>query len=80
MRQPRVFCFEMKEPAAEHLVKVRQKISGCLRTEGGAERFCRIRGYIATLRKQDVPIFAALSKMIAGAPPVPAIAWTHGAE
>ncbi|MER3405974.1 MAG: IS66 family transposase, partial [Chloroflexota bacterium] len=38
------------------MVKVREKISGCFRTPLGAERFCRIRGYVSTLRKQGMPI------------------------
>jgi len=54
------------------MMKVREKISGCFRTTTGADRFCRIRGYISTLRKQGIPILAALAKAIAGAPPIPA--------
>lgn len=54
------------------MAKVRQKISGCFRTPVGAERFCRIRGYISTLRKQGIPIFAALTQAIGGNPPMPA--------
>jgi transposase len=54
------------------MTKVREKISGCFRTTVGAERFCRIRGYISTLRKQGIPILSALGKAIAGNPPVPA--------
>ena len=54
------------------MVKVRQKISGCFRTPTGAERFCRIRGYISTLRKQGLPILSALGQAIAGNPPMPA--------
>jgi transposase len=54
------------------MTKVRQKISGCFRTPVGAERFCRIRGYVSTLRKQGRPIFAALAQAIAGHPPMPA--------
>jgi transposase len=54
------------------MTKVRQKISGCFRTTPGAERFCRIRGYISTLRKQGIPIFAALGQAMVGAPPLPA--------
>jgi len=56
------------------MVKVRQKISGCFRTTTGAERFCRIRGYISTLRKQGMPILAALSRAMVGNPPMPATA------
>jgi transposase len=54
------------------MVKVREKISGCFRTTRGADRFCRIRGYISTLRKQGMPILSALAKAIAGNPTVPA--------
>ena len=54
------------------MIKVRQKISGCFRTTTGAERFCRIRGYISTLRKQGLPILSTLGKTMAGAPPLPA--------
>jgi len=54
------------------MIKVRQKISGCFRTTTGADRFCRIRGYISTLRKQGIPILDALGKAIAGNPPMPA--------
>lgn len=57
------------------MMKVREKISGCFRTVVGAERFCRVRGYISTLRKQGMPILSALGKAIAGNPPSPATAW-----
>jgi transposase len=40
--------------------KLQQKISGCFRTEQGADIFCRIRGYISTLRKQDYELLPAL--------------------
>ena len=56
------------------MVKVRQKISGCFRTITGAARFCRIRGYISTLRKQWMPVLAALGSAIVGNPPMPATA------
>ena len=55
------------------MTKVREKISGCFRSPAGAARFCRIRGYISTLRKQGIPTFAALTQAIAGHPPLPAL-------
>jgi transposase len=53
------------------MTKVRQKISGCFRSDEGAARFCRIRGYVSTLRKQGIPIFAALRQAVAGTPVMP---------
>ena len=54
------------------MTKVRQKISGCFRSDEGAAHFCRIRGYVSTLRKQGLPIFASLSQAIIGTPVMPA--------
>ncbi len=56
------------------MTKVREKISGCFRTTTGAERFCRIRGYISTLRKQGMPILSSLRQAIVGKPPFPTTA------
>ena len=55
-----------------------EKISGCFRTTTGAERFCRIRGYISTLRKQGMPILASLGQAMLGNPPLPATASARG--
>lgn len=48
------------------MVKVQQKISNCFRSELGAEMFCRIRGYISTLLKQDYEIFPILTDVMQG--------------
>ena len=55
------------------MVKVRQKISGCFRTSRGAEMFCRIRGYISTVRKQGENVLAALESVFMGDPFVPSL-------
>jgi transposase len=54
------------------MTKVREKVSGCFRSTAGGDRFCRIRGYISTLRKQGLPILSSLRQVMAGSPPTPA--------
>jgi len=48
--------------------KLQQKISGCFRTEPGADAFCRIRGYISTLRKQGVDLLPTLFSLWSDTP------------
>ena len=54
--------------------KLQQKISGCFRTPAGTDLFCRIRGYISTLRKQGYEILPALISLWSDTPfiPIPA--------
>ncbi|OUC15927.1 MAG: transposase [Alkalinema sp. CACIAM 70d] len=50
------------------MMKLKQKISGCFRSEDGARMFCRIRGYLSTLRKQHINLFDALVALFSGHP------------
>ncbi len=54
------------------MVKVQQKISGCFRSSAGAVAFCRIRGYLSTLRKQGMALLTALEQALVGHPVSPA--------
>jgi transposase len=54
------------------MMKVQQKISGCFRGEG-AKHFCRIRGYISTLRKQGLGVLAGLESVFTGQPIMPTL-------
>jgi transposase len=54
------------------MLKVQQKVSGTFRAAAGADAFCRLRGYVATLRKHAQPLLAALELTLAGQPPLPA--------
>lgn len=53
------------------MIKVKLKVSGCFRSPDGADYFCRIRGYISTLRKQECSVFEGLVSVFAGQPYMP---------
>lgn len=53
------------------MVKVKQKVSGGFRSRSGAELFCRIRGYLSTMRKQEHNALAVLTSVFTGNPTMP---------
>jgi transposase len=59
---------------AVRMPKVKQKISGCFRTLQGAETFCVIRSYLATMHKQGANLFESLVQTFQDAPPQPRLA------
>lgn len=59
------------------MLKVQQKVSGEFRTDEGAERFCRIRRYLSTVRKQGLPLLTALKQTLAGHPVLPTFSPWH---
>ncbi|WP_407671478.1 IS66 family transposase [Parafrankia elaeagni] len=54
------------------MIKLRQKVSGCLRTLTGARQFCAIRSYLSTATKHGIPQFSALVQLAEGRPWMPA--------
>ena len=79
------FMYEFSVPFSNNLaerdirmMKLQQKISGTFRSEEGADWFCRIRGYISTVKKNELPVFASLLKVFEGTPFIPSAAHWQG--
>lgn len=53
------------------MIKLRQKVSGCLRTLIGARQFCAIRSYLSTTAKHGMHFFEALVMLTEGNPWMP---------
>jgi transposase len=56
------------------MTKLKQKVSGCLRTTTGARQFCVIRSYLSTATKHSLGFFDALVMLTEGQPWMPCAA------
>ena len=52
------------------MAKLKQKISGCFRSMEGAKFFCRIRGYVSTIRKRNLPVIDSMKAIYLNAVPI----------
>ncbi len=56
------------------MMKVQQKISGTFRSSNGADMFCRIRGYISTVKKNKISVIDAIMDVFSGKAFIPNMA------
>jgi len=56
------------------MMKVQQKISGTFRSSHGADMFCRIRGYISTVKKNKISVIDSIMDAFSGRAFIPNIA------
>ena len=73
------FMYDFSVPFDNHqaerdvrIMKVQQKISGTFRSAQGANIFCRIRGYISTVRKNSLSVINTIQAAFEGNPFIPA--------
>lgn len=74
LRFARDFRVPFDNNAAEReirMVRLREKVSGCLRTVAGAEDFASIRSYLATAAKHGMGFLHVLTELVQGRPWLP---------
>ena len=69
---PRILADKNGSERDIRMIKLRQKVSGCLRTLTGAKQFCAICSYLSTATKHGRHFFDSLVMLAGGRPGLPA--------
>ena len=71
LKQPNVPFDNNQAERDLRMIKVKQKVPGCLRSQNHARFFARIRGYISTVKKNRQPVLKAIQDSLALNPFIP---------
>ena len=65
-RRPEVAFTNNQAEQDLRMLKVKQKIAGCFRSEVYAQAYCRITSFLQTMQRQGIDPLTALSRVYAG--------------
>ena len=71
LKQPEIPFDNNQAERDLRMIKVKQKVSGCFRSQKHAHYFARIRGYIATVKKNSKPVLEAIQNSFNQKPFIP---------
>jgi transposase len=73
IKQPQVPFDNNQAERDLRMIKVKQKVSGCFRSQISAQHFARIRGYISTIKKNERSILVEIQNAFEENPFIPVI-------
>jgi transposase len=74
IKQPQVPIDNNQAERDLRMMKVKQKVSGCFRSQISAQHFARIRGYISTVKKNERSVLVEIQNAFEGNHFIPVMA------